>query len=67
MVLGKVGMLLLKLIIYNIIKEKHMLENLIKEILYCAENQNIMKKYPVFITQGGSPFSTLVILYIYYK
>lgn len=44
MVLHKVGMLLLKLIIYNIIKEKHTLENLIKDILYCADSQNIMQK-----------------------
>lgn len=44
MVLCKVGELLLKLIIYNIIKEKHKLENLMKEILYCAESQKYQAK-----------------------
>lgn len=44
--LRKVGELLLKLIIYNIIKEKHKLENLMKEILYCAESKISCQKYP---------------------
>jgi len=44
MFLGKVGILLLKLIIYNIIKEKGNLENLVKEILYCAETKKYYAK-----------------------
>lgn len=58
MVLSKVEVLLLKLIIYNIIKEKHKLENLIKEILYCARSQKYHAKNIPFITQGGIPFKT---------
>lgn len=46
MVLGELGILLLKLIIYNIIKEKSKLENLVKEILYCAESQKYAKNIP---------------------
>lgn len=38
------GILLLKLIIYSIVKEKGKLENLVKEILYCAENQKYHAK-----------------------
>lgn len=44
MVLSKVGILLLKLIIYNIIKEEHKLKNSIKEIFYCARSQKYHAK-----------------------